>query len=124
MNIYESAEDYLERIYMIKLEKGYVKSVDLARSLNVSKPSVSFAMKQLSENEYITMDESKCIELTPKGLEIAKNIYARHKLLTSLLMKLGVSKETAINDACKLEHHVSDETFRALQKVNEYINKE
>lgn len=121
MNIYESAEDYLERIYMIKAEKGYVKSVDLAKSLNVSKPSVSFAMKQLSENGYITMNESKYIELTEKGKEIADRIYARHKLLSDILIKLGVNKETAIMDACRLEHHVSDETFNALQKLNEYV---
>lgn len=121
MNIYESAEDYLERIYMIKAEKGYVKSVDLAKSLGVSKPSVSFAMKQLSQNGYIRMDDSKCIELTSKGKEIADKIYARHKLLSDMLIKLGVSQETAIMDACRLEHHVSDETFEALQKLNEYI---
>lgn len=121
MKIYESAEDYLERIYMIKAEKGYVKSVDLAKSLGVSKPSVSFAMKQLSQNGYIRMDDSKCIELTSKGKEIADKIYARHKLLSDMLIKLGVSQEIAIMDACRLEHHVSDETFEALQKLNEYI---
>lgn len=121
MNIYESAEDYLERIYMIKADKGYVKSIDLAKSLNVSKPSVSYAMKQLSENGYISMDESKSIHLTEKGEKIAKRIYARHKFLSDVFIKLGVNKDTAIMDACKIEHHVSDETFKALQKLDKYI---
>jgi len=117
MNIYESSEDYLERIYMLQLEKGYVKSVDVAKRLNVSKPSVSFAMKQLSENDYITMDENKYIHLTEKGLDIAKSMYHRHMTLAKILMGIGVSEENAYKDACKMEHDISEETFEALKAL-------
>ncbi len=117
MNIYESSEDYLERIYMLKLEKGYVKSIDVAKCLNVSKPSVSFAMKQLSENEYITMDENKYIHLTDKGLSIAKTMYDRHMSLAKILMSIGVSEDTAYKDACKMEHDISEETYAALKAL-------
>lgn len=117
MNIYESSEDYLERIYMIKLDKGYVKSIDVAKQLGVSKPSVSFAMKQLSENEYIYMDENKNIHLTEKGLAIAKAIYEKHVMLAKVLMSIGVSEENAYRDACKMEHDISEETFEKLKSM-------
>ncbi|MDY5731037.1 MAG: metal-dependent transcriptional regulator [Eubacteriales bacterium] len=119
MNIYESAEDYLERILMIQLKKGFVKSIDVAKELNVSKPSVSFAMKQLCEHDYITMDEGKHIHLTPKGREIAERIYERHVLISKVLLKIGVSEENAYKDACKMEHDISDETYAIFKKFAE-----
>lgn len=116
MNIQESAEDYLEAILMLKNEKGYTRSVDIASRLNVTKPSVSFAMKRLRENGYILMDEESLITLTPNGQEIAERIYDRHTALTSFLIHLGVAEKTAYEDACKIEHDISEETFAAIKK--------
>lgn len=90
MTIHESAEDYLERILMLTKKKGYARSVDIAATLGVTKPSVSFAMKRLRENGYIEMDEESLIILTEKGMEIASRIYERHSVLTTALMQLGV----------------------------------
>lgn len=114
MNIYESAEDYLERIMMLREQKGYVRSVDIASSLSVTKPSVSHAMKQLRESGYITMDEDNYIFLTVTGEGIARRIYHRHRMITLFLTSLGVTEETARADACKLEHDLSDESFAAI----------
>ena len=114
MNIHESAEDYLERILMLKEEKGYARSIDIAAGLSVTKPSVSFAMKKLRENGYITMDKDNYISLTDKGMEIAQRIYDRHKALTAYLVKLGVDEAVAREDACKIEHDISNETFDAI----------
>ncbi len=114
MNIYESAEDYLEQILMLLESKGYARSVDIAAGLNVSKPSVSVAMKKLRENGYITMGSDNNISLTDKGYAIARKIYDRHKALTRYLIQLGVSAETAREDACKIEHDISAETFEAI----------
>ena len=114
MKIHKSAEDYLEMILRLSEEKGYVRSVDIATGLQVSKPSVSVAMKQLREGGYITMDKDNYISLTETGMEIAQRIYERHKVLTKLLMRLGVNPETAEKDACKVEHDISVETFSAL----------
>lgn len=116
MNIYESSEDYLERILIIKEKKGTVRSIDIAESMNFSKPSVSVAMKKLRENGYILVDNSGLITLTEKGLQIANHTYEKHKLLSTLLMNLGVSEEVAREDACKIEHDLSDETFAAIKK--------
>jgi len=116
MEILESGEDYLERILMIKEEKGNVHSIDIAHGLNFSKPSVSIAMKKLKENGYITMEDNGLINLTTKGYEIARAIYERHRILTSLLINLGVSKETAKIDACKIEHDLSQETFDKIKE--------
>lgn len=115
MNIHESAEDYLEAILMLQEEKGYARSVDIAARLNVTKPSVSFAMKRLRENGYITMDEENLIGLTDQGMEIAHRIYDRHKILTAFLQQLGVDPQTAREDACKIEHDISEETFAAIR---------
>jgi len=115
MNIYESAEDYLEAILMLGQEKGYARSIDIAALLHVSKPSVSVAMKKLRENDYIEMDAENMITLTPKGEEIARNMYERHTTLARLLMMIGVSEEQAIEDACKIEHDISAETFNAIK---------
>ena len=94
MNIYESAEDYLERILMLRQKNGTVRSIDIARELDYSKPSVSVAMKRLRENGYLQMDPDGLITLLPPGEEIAQRIYARHQLLTEFLMQLGVSPES------------------------------
>ena len=95
MNIHESAEDYLESIYMLSMEKGFVRSIDIANALGYSKPSVSVAMKQLEENGYIHRDADRSIHLDEAGLAIAKRIYERHETLAACLMALGVSEETA-----------------------------
>ena len=116
MHIHESAEDYLEAILRLRETKGQVRSVDIAQLLGVTKPSVSFAMKKLRENEYIHMDQDNLITLTQKGEEIALRVYDRHKTIMQFLMSLGVSEETAREDACKLEHDISEESFNALRK--------
>ena len=115
MNIYESAEDYLERILMIREKKGVVYSIDIAHELNFSKPSVSVAMKKLRENGYIQMDADGAITLLPPGEEIAQRIYARHRLLTEFLTQLGVSPENAVADACKIEHDISEESYKRIK---------
>lgn len=123
MKIQESAENYLETILMLGKEKGNVRSIDIATALSFSKPSVSVAMKNLRENGYILMDKDGFIALTEKGHEIAETIYERHTLLSSFLMYLGVSKETASQDACRIEHVISPESFEAL-KQHVYSHKE
>lgn len=120
MKINESAENYLERILMVKNKKGYVRSIDIAHELNFTKASVSVAMKGFREDGYITVDESGNIELTEKGLAIADSIYERHRVIASALMALGVSPETAYADSCRIEHDISNET---LIKIKECLNK-
>ena len=119
MKIHESAENYLEAILMVKEEKGAVRSIDIVRHMDFSKPSVSRAMSLLRENGYITMDRDGFIELTPSGYEIAARIYERHQLLTQWLVRLGVTLEVAAADACRLEHDMSAETF---QKLKDHIH--
>ena len=120
MKIYQSAEDYLEMILMLREQKGAVRSVDIAAGLSVSKPSVSVAMKRLREDGYILMDRDNLITLTEKGMEVASRVYRRHKTLTRFLMQLGVDEETAREDACKIEHDLSPQTFEAiLRQVEE-----
>src|SRR5699024_801128 len=123
LKIQESAENYLETILMLGKEKGNVRSIDIATALSFSKPSVSVAMKNLRENGYILMDKDGYIALTEKGHEIAETIYERHTLLSSFLMYLGVSRETATQDACRIEHVISPESFEAL-KQHVYSHKE
>lgn len=123
MKIQESAENYLETILMLGKRKGNVRSIDIATALSFSKPSVSVAMKNLRENGYILMDKDGYIALTEKGHEIAETIYERHTLLSSFLMYLGVSRETATQDACRIEHVISPESFEAL-KQHVYSHKE
>ena len=115
MNIHESAEDYLEAILILRERQGTVRSIDVVHQLELTKPSVSVAMKRFRENGYIQMDADGSITLLPPGEEIAQRIYDRHKLLTRLLMGLGVSEDTAAADACKIEHDLSDETFEKLK---------
>ena len=114
MKIHESAENYLETILMLKTQKGYVRSVDIAHELSFTKASVSVAMKAFREDGYITVDESGNISLTDKGMEIATRIYERHKVITQVLMLIGVSEKTASEDSCKIEHDISDETFEKI----------
>ena len=118
MSIYESAENYLEAILTLKNKLGTVRSIDIANELEVSKPSVSIAMKKLREGGYIEMDPEGLITLLPSGMEIALRIYERHRLLTRLFIRLGVSEKTAAADACKIEHYLSDETY---QKILEHV---
>ncbi len=116
MTIHKSAEDYLEAMLMLKEQRGYVRSIDVAEMLGVTKPSVSYATKRLRENGYISLDPAGMIQLTEPGLEIAERIYERHRLLTELFIGLGVSPETAREDACKIEHDLSAETFDAIRR--------
>lgn len=116
MKILKSSEDYLEAMLIMKEVHGYIRSIDIAMELGVTKPSVSYATKRLRENGYITMDKDGFITLTDKGMAIATHIYERHKVLTSVLIQLGVNPETAREDACKLEHDISDESFDALKR--------
>ena len=116
MNIYESAEDYLERILMLKNEIGTVRSIDIANSFGYSRPSISRAIKNLRENDYITVSTAGYIDLTKKGYDIANKILERHHIISEVLVFLGVSKEQALDDACKIEHDLSDETFNAIKE--------
>lgn len=116
MQIHESAENYLESILILTEKKGYVRSVDIANELGFSKPSVSIAMKALRENGYIKIDSDGYITLLDKGEEIAKKIYERHKLLSQWLVMLGVNEDTATEDACRIEHDISEESFEAIKK--------
>ncbi len=120
MEIHESAEDYLEAILRLSQESPEVRSVDIASMLSVSKPSVSHAMKLLRENGYIAMDRYGTITLLDSGREIAERIYERHKILSELFEDMGVSPEVAMEDACKVEHDLSSETF---EKIKEYYLK-
>ena len=116
MNIHESAEDYLESILMLQQQKGYARSVDIAGLLGVTKPSVSFAMKKLRENGYILMDEDSLIALTETGEAIARRILDRHNTLSSFLESLGVDEKTAREDACKMEHDLSEASYEAIRR--------
>mgnify|MGYP002561189701 CR=1 FL=1 len=111
-----SHEDYLEAMLMMKEQHGYIRSIDIAVELGVTKPSVSYATKRLRENGYITMDKEGLITLTDKGMEVATRIYERHKMLTHYFMFLGVDEETAREDACKVEHDLSQQTYEALKR--------
>ena len=114
----ESAENYLETILILSQRKGKgeVRSIDIVNELEFSKPSVSVAMKNLRENGYITVDKDGYIRLTDKGLEIAEKMYERHTLLSQWLIKLGVDEKVAVEDACRMEHVISAESFAAIKK--------
>ncbi|MBS7298448.1 MAG: metal-dependent transcriptional regulator [Eubacteriales bacterium] len=120
MIIKESAENYLESILVLKNKKGYVRSIDIANELSVTKPSVSVAMKHFREEGYIVIGDDGGITLTEKGLEIAESVYDRHRTIAAALMAIGVDEATAYDDSCKIEHDISDQTF---QKLKEFINK-
>lgn len=115
MKIQESAENYLEAILILKERKGFVRSIDIAAELEFSKPSVSVAMKNLRENGYIEVDELGHFTLTAAGAEIAERIYERHTFLSSWLTALGVDPKVAVEDACRIEHVISAESFSAIR---------
>ena len=123
MTIHESAEDYLEAILMIQELKGTVRSVDIADQLGVSKPSVSIAMRKLRESGLVEMDEISRISLTEEGLRIAARIYDRHRTLSHLIETLGVPADVAAEDACRVEHDLSEETFLALKKLDASLTR-
>lgn len=116
MSVHESGEMYLEAILVLSKKNGFVRSIDVSEYLGYSKPSVSRAMGLLRQGEYIVVESDGAITLTDSGREIAEKIYERHTFLTSLLVKLGVSEETAAADACRLEHAISDESFQAIKR--------
>lgn len=115
MKIQESAENYLETILILNRRTGAVRSIDIANELDYSKPSVSIAMRNLRENGYIQVDSGGMITLLPKGQEIAERIYERHTLLSGWLTALGVKPEVAAEDACRIEHVISAESFEAIK---------
>lgn len=115
MKIQKSAEDYLETILVLRQRKGQVRSIDIANELSFSKPSVSIAMKNLRENGYIEVDGAGMITLLPAGQEIAERIFERHTILTRVLVNLGVDPVVASEDACRIEHVISEESFAALK---------
>lgn len=119
--IHQSGEDYLETILLLKKEKGYVRSIDIATKLGYSKPSISRAMAILKKENYITMDEKGYITLTDTGMDMAQKIYVRHETITKFLVNsLGLDLKIAEDDACKIEHVICEET---LIKMQEYLNK-
>ena len=120
MKIKESAENYLETILILSKKMGSVRSIDVANEMNFTKASISVAMKRLREDEYIIVDKNGAIHLTEKGTGIAARIYERHQLIAKILIALGVSEETAYEDSCKIEHVISDETFK---KLKEFIKR-
>ncbi len=116
MEIHEATEMYLETILVLKNRLGLVRSIDVATEMGYSKPTISVAMKKFRQEGLVTVDESGFINLTEKGRDIAERIYERHQVLTHILVSLGVSKENAEQDACRIEHDICDETFEALKK--------
>ena len=115
----ESAENYIETIFVLSQKKSAVRSVDIATELGYSKPSVCVAMRNLREKGYITTDGDGLITLTESGINIAKNIYQRHETITNWLMRIGVSSDQAAIDACRIEHVISRESFECLKKHEE-----
>ncbi len=116
MRLQESGEMYLETIYVLSQQMNIVRSIDVVEHMGYSKPSVSRAVRLLKSNGYLTVEDSGALILTESGKAIGEKIYARHKLLTELLVRIGVDRETAAEDACKMEHTISDTTFNALRK--------
>ena len=116
MNLQESGEMYLETVLVLSKKNTVVRSIDIAEHMGVTKPSVSRAVGLLRDGGYLVMDKSGYLTLTSLGEEIATKMYERHKILTDFFVKLGVSEDVASEDACKIEHHISDETFEAIKK--------
>ncbi|MBP5416752.1 MAG: metal-dependent transcriptional regulator [Clostridiales bacterium] len=114
--LYESGEDYLETILILKKRNGNVRSIDIAREMDLSKPSVSRAVGILKNKGFIVVDEDGAIHLTEEGAKLAKKIYERHRVLTEALMYLGVDEKTAAEDACRIEHDISEKTFTKIKK--------
>ena len=120
LNTNESREDYIESILMIKREKGAVRSIDIANHFGYSRPSISRAVGLLRKDNLVVVDDSGYIELTPKGMELAKNVYSRHRMLIRFLEKLGVSSDIAEIDACRVEHILSEES---MDRIRDFVNK-
>lgn len=118
LKIQESAENYLEAILMLKEEKGKIRSIDIVRHLDYTKPSISRAISLLKNNGFVTVDKEGWIELTETGMAIANKVYERHTFISAWLTAIGVDPETAAEDACRIEHDISDETF---EKVKEFV---
>lgn len=116
MQIRQSAEDYFEMIYMLKKRNGSVRAIDIVNEMGFSKPTVSVAMKKFRENGYVTVDEDGNLSLTSQGQAIAENIYEKHMVLAKMLMALGVDETVAYQDACRMEHCLSEESFAAIKK--------
>ena len=116
MHIFESGEDYLERILMLQNELGNVRAIDIANSMNYSKPSVSVALKKLKANNLIEINNEGNITLTVEGRKKALEVYERHTIITKFLLHIGVNKDVELKDACKIEHDLSDETFNKLKE--------
>ena len=114
MRCADGSEDYLEAMLMMQQKHGYIRSIDIAEHLGVTKPSVTYTTKRLRENGYITMDRDGFITLTPSGMDIASRMLDRHHTLTKFLMELGVDAKTAEEDACKMEHDISEQSYTAL----------
>jgi Mn-dependent DtxR family transcriptional regulator len=121
MKIQESAENYLEAILMLEKQQGVARSIDLANALAVSKPSVSYAMKRLRENGYVEMDSSGKLSLTESGRAIAHSVYQKHELLAEFLQAIGVDYATARQDACRMEHAISQASF---EKIRAHVEKQ
>ena len=115
MKIQKSSQDYLESMLMMQQERGYIRSIDVAEHLGVTKPSVSYATKRLRENGYISVDGEGSLTLLPPGREIAERIYSRHRLLEQFFVQLGVDVQTAAEDACRAEHILSEQTLEAIR---------
>ena len=120
MQVHESAENYLETILVLSKRQPQVRSIDIVNELEFSKPSVSVAMKNLRQQDFITVDDNGHIKLTPTGNKLAESVYERHTLITKFLVRIGVNADVAAEDACRVEHVLSTETFTALKK---YVDK-
>lgn len=117
MSIYESGQMYLETIYILSQKKSHVRAIDVGEQMGYSKPSVSRALSILKRDDYVSVDDTGGISLTAKGMEVAKTMYTRHTVLSQLLMRLGVDEKTATEDACKIEHVISEKSFAAIQNT-------
>ena len=116
MAVSEAIENYLETIYILSQQQNEVHAIDICSYLSYSRPTVSIVLRQMRENGLVTVNEDNHIFLTEEGLKIAMHMFERHELLTNMLVALGVSRETAMHDACKIEHDLSDETFEAIKR--------
>lgn len=122
MHLLESGEMYIETIHVLSQKSNYVRAIDVGAEMGFSKPSVSRAMKLLKEGGYINIDSGGGITLTAEGQAVANKIYERHNVLSSFLQRIGVPEEIATEDACRIEHHISDETLQAIKKLNESLS--
>ena len=116
MAVSEAIQNYLETIYILSLKQNEVHAVDICNHLSYSRPTVSIVLRQMRENGLVTVDDLNHIHLTEEGMQIATSLYERHTVISELFISLGVSRETALEDACKIEHDLSDETFAALKR--------